>query len=100
MRGAGVHQTGCAPRMNDSPAAGSARGHAGLLVDRGAAEQLVRPITRQHDLDLLACLAGDEPQRHRRHSGPWPRRIGIPALRNRRLSSAPAGQVMPDRTAR
>ena len=55
MSGAGVQQTGCAPRMNDSPAAGSARGHAGLLVDRVAAEQIVRPVTRQHDLDLLAC---------------------------------------------
>ncbi len=39
--------------------------HAGLVVDRVPAEQFVGPLAGQHDLDVLAGLAGDEPQRDR-----------------------------------
>ena len=37
--------------------------HAGLVVDRVPAEQLVGALAGQHDLDVLARLAGHEPQR-------------------------------------
>src|SRR5699024_4157052 len=35
----------------------------GLLIDGVAAEPLVRALTREDDLDVLARLAGDEVQR-------------------------------------
>ena len=38
-------------------------------VDRVAAEQLVGALAGQHDLDVLARLAGDEEQRHQRGVG-------------------------------
>ena len=37
--------------------------HARLVVDAVAAEQLVGALAGQHHLDVLACLAGGEPQR-------------------------------------
>ena len=40
-----------------------------LAVDRVAAEQLVGALAGQHDLDVLAGLAGDEVQRHQRRVG-------------------------------
>ena len=40
-----------------------------LAVDRVAAEQLVRALAGQHDLDVLARLAGDEVQRDERRVG-------------------------------
>ena len=41
--------------------------HTGLGA--AAAEQLVRALTREHRLDVLAGLAGDEPQRDQRRVG-------------------------------